>query len=194
MWRFLTDFGDTAVTVPLAIVMTVFLFAARQPRLAIAWALVIIGCAGATGAFKLALRICGHPLTASTLSSPSGHTAMSIAVYTGIAIVIGSTLGPLARAALFFAAAIFAFTIAASRALVGAHNVIEVAVGLAVGLATLPVMLALTLHYRPGSLPLRWLAGGALVVLALFHGTRWPAEETIHHLARWLDALRPFCS
>jgi membrane-associated phospholipid phosphatase len=193
IWRFLTDFGDTAVTVPLAIMMTAFLFAARQPRLAIAWAVVITGCAGATAALKLTLRICGPPLTASTLNSPSGHTAMSIAVYVGIAIVVGSTFRPVARGALFFAAMIFAVGIAASRTLVGYHSVIEVLVGLAVGIATLPVLMAVTLHYRPASLPLQWLAGGTLVVFALFHGTRWPAEAAIHHIAGWLDILRPYC-
>jgi membrane-associated phospholipid phosphatase len=192
--RFLTDFGDTAVTAPLAIVMAAFLFAARQRRLAIAWALVIALCAGATGALKLALRICGHPLTGSTLNSPSGHTAMSIAVYGGIAIVVGSTLAPMARGALFFAAVTFAFTIAASRALIGSHSPIEVAVGLVVGLATLPVIMAVTLRYPPTSLALQWLAAGAFVVFLLFHGTRWPAEQAIHHLARWLDILRPYCS
>jgi membrane-associated phospholipid phosphatase len=212
--RFLTDFGDTAVTVPLAIVMAAFLFAARQRRLAIAWALVIALCAGATGALKLALRICGHPLsgstltgstltgstltgstlTGSTLNSPSGHTAMSIAVYGGIAIIVGSTLGPTGRGALFYAAVTFAFAIAASRALIGVHSPIEVAVGLAVGLVTLPVVMAVTLRYRPTSLPLQWLAAGAFAVFLLFHGTRWPAEQAIHHLARWLDILRPYCS
>jgi membrane-associated phospholipid phosphatase len=193
IWQFLTDFGDTAVTVPLAIVMTVFLFAARQRRLAIAWALMIIGCAGATGGLKLVFRICGHPLAASTLNSPSGHTAMSIAVYGGIAIIVGATLGPVERTALVAAALIFTFAIAASRTIVGYHSPIEVVVGIGVGLATLAVMTVVTLHYRPRSLPLQWLAGAALVVFALFHGTRWPAEQAIHHLARWLDILRPYC-
>jgi hypothetical protein len=32
-----------------------------------------------------------------------------------------------------------------------------------------------------------------LVVFALFHGTRWPAEQAIHRIARWFDALRPWC-
>jgi membrane-associated phospholipid phosphatase len=192
--RFLTDFGDTTVTVPLAVVMAASLVASRQRRLAIAWALVTALCAVTTGALKLALRICGHPLSSSTLNSPSGHTAMSIAVYGGIAIIIGSTLGPTARGTLFYAAVGFAIVIAASRALIGVHSPIEVAVGLAVGLATLPVIMAATLRYRPQSLPLRWLAAGALAVFLLFHGTRWPAEAAIHHLARWLDILRPYCS
>jgi len=194
IWRFLTDFGDTAVTVPLAIVMTVFLVAARQRRLAIAWALTIAGCAGLTATLKLALRVCGHPLSGSTLNSPSGHTAMSIAVYGGIAIVVGSTLGLAARRGLFAAAMVFALTIAVSRAVIHAHSPIEVAIGLAVGLVTLLIMMATTRRYRPQTLPLHWLAAGAAVVFVLFHGTRWPAEQAIHHLARWLDILRPYCS
>lgn len=194
IWRFLTDFGDTAVTVPLAIVLTVFLLALRQWRLAIAWALVITGCAGIITVLKLALRVCGHPLAGSALNSPSGHTAMSIAVYGGIAIVAGTTLTPVARGALFFAAVIFSFAIAVSRAVVGSHSPIEVAIGLGVGSAALAVMMAVALHYRPRALPLQWLVAGVLLVFVLFHGTRWPAETAIHHLARWLDVLRPYCS
>lgn len=193
IWRFLTDFGDTAVTVPLAVVMTAFLFAARQSRLAIAWALVIIGCAGATAGLKLMLRICGHPLAVSALRSPSGHTAMSIAIYGGIAIIVGSTLGSAARIALVAGALVFSLGIADSRTIVGFHTPIEVVIGIGVGLATLLVMTAVAVRYRPASLPLGWLVAGMLVVFALFHGTRWPAEQAIHHIAHWLDMLRPYC-
>ncbi len=194
IWLFLTDFGDTAVTVPLAIVMTVFLIAVRQLRLAIAWALVIVGCAGAVGALKLGLRICGHPWDGSALSSPSGHTAMSIAVYGGIAILVGSTLNRAAGAALVAAALIFTIAIALSRTIVGYHSPIEVVVGIGVGIAALAAMTAVTAHFRPARLPLAWLVAGALVVFVLFHGTRWPAEQAVYRLARWLDVLRPYCS
>jgi hypothetical protein len=44
-------------------------------------------------------------------------------------------------------------------------------------------MIAVAARYRPAHLPLGWLFAGALVVLALFHGTRWPAQRAIHQLA-----------
>lgn len=194
IWDFLTDFGDTAVTVPLALLMVGFLLAARQPRLAIGWGLAIVGCAGAISALKLALSVCGHPLSGSGLHSPSGHTAMSIAVYGGFAAVLGATLKRPAREAVIAAAAVPMIGIGLSRAILGVHSPLEVAIGVAVGAAAVGVILVLVARYRPARLPVGWLGAGALVVFLLFHGTRWPTERGIDYLSRWFDFLRPWCS
>jgi membrane-associated phospholipid phosphatase len=194
IWRFLTDFGDTAVTVPLALVMGGFLLAAQRPRLAIGWGLAILACAGAIAGFKIALTICGgQPSGGSGLASPSGHAAMSIAVYGGIAAVLGATLKPPARAAVIAGAAVLGIAIALSRVILGSHTPIDVAVGLVVGTSALAIIVAIVARQRPGRLPLGWLAAAALVVFVLFHGTRWPAEQVIHRLAGWFDLLRPWC-
>lgn len=194
IWRFLTDFGDTAMTVPLAVLVTVFLFAARQPRMAVAWALVICGCAGLTGGLKLIFTVCGYPLAGDGLRSPSGHTAMSIAVYAGLAALLGYGLKPALRAAVLAVGTAFAVAIAVSRLIVSAHTPIEVVIGLVVGFAALAAMIGVVAHYRPRQLPLHWLAACGFVVFLLFHGTRWPAERAIHRLAWLFDILRPYCS
>jgi hypothetical protein len=191
IWVFLTDFGDTAVTVPLALLMAGFLVAAREPRLAIGWGLAIVGCAGAIGGLKLVFAVCSHP---PGLASPSGHTAMSIAVYGGFAAVVGAILKGPARAALIAGAAVPVIGIPLSRTIVSGHTKIEVAAGLAVGIAALGAIIAIVARYRPGRLPLAWLAAGTLTVFVLFHGTRWPAEQTIHGFAALLPFLRPYCS
>lgn len=193
MWRYLTDFGNTAVTVPLAVLTTGFLVAARQQRLALAWGSVILACAAVMAALKLSFRVCGYPLGASMMSA-SGHTAMSIAVYGGIAVVVGSTLGPAARAALFLGTAVFTLGIAVSRTIAGFHTPLEVVVGFGVGLAALLAAIIVVRRWRPAELPLWWLLAGAVVVFLVFHGTRWPAEQALDHLARWLDLLRPLCT
>jgi len=194
IWSFVTDFGDTAVTVPLAVLVTGFLFAAREPRMAIGWALVILLCAGMTAALKLAFTVCGYPLAGSGLMSPSGHTAMSVAVYGGLAAVIGSDRKAPARLMLIAAAVIFTIGIALSRTIVGFHTPIEVGIGMMVGVASLGAMIAVAAHYRPEHLPIHWLAAGAFIVFVLFHGTRWPAERALHRLAWWLEILRPYCT
>ncbi len=193
LWQFLTDFGDTAVTVPFAVLVLGLLVAAREGRLALGWGLVILGVAGAMALLKLASNVCGHPFAGAGLASPSGHTAMSIAVYGGFAAVAGCSLKPPARAVLIVSAAFLAAGIAASRAIIGYHTGLEVAIGLLVGLAALGVMIAIAGRVRARHLPLGWFAAGALVVVLLFHGTRWPAERALHHLAWWFDILRPLC-
>jgi membrane-associated phospholipid phosphatase len=194
IWRFLTDFGDTAVTVPLAILVTGVLLAAKEPRLAVGWAVAIVGCATATAALKLAFTVCGVPLGGSRLFSPSGHTAMSIAVYGGLAAVVGFSLERTARVALLVGAGILTLGIALSRVIVGYHTPIEVVIGLAVGFAALGAIVAMAARYRPSRLPIAWLIAGMLAVFVLFHGERWPAERALHRLSAWLDFLRPWCS
>jgi hypothetical protein len=75
-WKFITDFADTAVTLPLAGLMAGFLLTAKHVRVAFAWCLAIVGCAGAIAALKLVLLACRHSLGISDLTSPRGHVAM----------------------------------------------------------------------------------------------------------------------
>ena len=193
LWTFVTDFGDTAVTVPLAVVMLGFLAGAREPRVALGWGVAILFCAGLIGSLKLVLFACGDPLAGSGLSSPSGHTAMSTAVYGGFAAVIGANIGRPARSVVFAGAAALIVAIALSRPILGAHSRIEVAVGLAVGSAALALIAAVVARCRPMQLPVGALAMTAIAVALVFHGTRWPAEEGIHHIAGWVEFLLPWC-
>jgi membrane-associated phospholipid phosphatase len=192
IWRFITDFGDTAVTVPLALLMLCFLAATRQPRLAIGWAIAILGCAAVISGLKLVLDACGNPLASAGLASPSGHTAMSAVVYGGFAAVIGTRLARPARAALIAGAAALIIAMPLSRIVLHVHTPIEVVVGLAVGLAALTIIVSIA-AIRRERLPVLWLAAAAILVAMLFHGERWPAEQAIHHFAGWFDMLRPWC-
>ena len=157
IWSFVTDFGDTAVTVPLAALMGCFLVGARQPRLAAGWALAIVGCAGAIGGLKLVLAACGYSLGVPGQASPSGHTAMSVAVYGGYAAVIGASLARPARALLIAGAAMLMVGIAVSRVTLGAHSPLEVWIALAIGVAALGLFAAIVVRYHREKLPIRWL-------------------------------------
>jgi membrane-associated phospholipid phosphatase len=194
IWSFVTDFGDTAVTVPLALLMAVFLFAARQFRLALGWCLAIVGCAGTIAALKLLLNICGYPMVGPALASPSGHTAMSAAVYGGFAAVLGTSLARPGRDAVIAGAATLMLAIAASRAVLDYHSPLEVAVGLGVGGLTLAGIVALVAYCRPGRLPMALLAAAAFLLALVFHGDRWPAERAIHRVGGWLDLLHRWCA
>ena len=190
IWTFVTDFGDTAVTVPLAALMGCFLVAARQQRLAVGWALAIVGCAGAIGGLKLVLAACGYSLGVPGQASPSGHTAMSVAVYGGYAAATAANLARPARELVVAGAAMLVIGIALSRVIVSGHSPLEVWIGLAVGVAALGLFVAVVVRYHRGTLPIRWLLLPALAVALVFHGDRWPAERAIGHL---VDILRPWC-
>ena len=193
MWSFITDFGDTAVTLPLAALMLGFLVIARRARLALVWVLAIVGCAGVIGVLKLMLDACGNPaLSAAGLASPSGHTAMSAAVYGGFAAVVGAQLPRPGRIALMPGAIMLIVAIPVSRVVLHLHSRIEVAAGLMVGLMALACIAAAVLVRRE-RLPVFWLAGAAMILMLVFYGERWPAEQAIHHIAGWLEILRPWC-
>lgn len=193
LWTFVTDFGDTAVTVPLALLMAGFLLAVGERRLAVAWCLAIAACAGAMGLLKIAFSGCGAPVIGAVLTSPSGHTAMGIAVYGGYAAVLTTRLPLPARTSLVAGAVTFAIAIGLSRVVLHNHSPIEVAVGLAVGVATLAALLWIVARHPPARLPTGKLAAAAAIVALLLHGERWPAEQAIRHLAGWFDLLRPWC-
>ena len=193
IWSFVSDFGDTAVTVPLALLMGCALVTARHFRMALGWCVAIVGCAGLIGALKLALAVCGHQPGASVLASPSGHTAMSTAVYGGFAAVFGASLARPKREALIAGAAALFLGIAASRAVLEYHTATEVAVGLAVGSLALGGIVALARRYRPVRLPMLPVAAAALGVALIFHGARWPAEQAVRRISFWFELLRPWC-
>ena len=194
IWGFVSDFGDTAVTVPLALLMALALLAARHFRMALGWCLTILACAGLIGALKLVLSVCGYQPGGSVLASPSGHTAMSTAVYGGFAAVLGAGLKRPARDAVIAAAATLMLAIAASRAVLHYHSATEVAVGLAVGSLALSSITVLAGRYRPVPLPVLPVVGATLAIALIFHGVRWPAEQAIRRLGFWFELLRPWCS
>lgn len=193
-WKFVTDFGDTAVTVPLAALMALFLVAMRQFRQAIDWCAAIVGCAAAISALKLAFAVCGDPLVGPVLRSPSGHTAMSIAVYGGFAAVMGARLSRPARIALTGGAGLLAVAIAVSRGILHYHSWIEVGAGFAVGSAALAAIAWMAARRPTARLPIPLMAAAAVAVGLAFHGERWPAEQALHRIAGLFLELRRWCT
>lgn len=193
--NFITDFGDAAVTVPLAAVTIVLLIALRRPRLALDWAACIIACAGVIGAAKLFLAGCSHRIAVPDVTSPSGHAALGTVVYGGFALLLGSRLGTIERRTVYAGAALLIGGIAVTRVLLHAHGVAETALGLGVGLAAVAVFRAVLAANPPVRLPVEWLCGGALICILVMHGTRWPAELMIHGLAGsgLFYAVVPWC-
>ena len=92
LWGLVTDCGDAAVTLPLALLVLVFLIVVRERPLALYWLLMVLGCGAAIGALKLLFGACTSRLGFLGIVSPSGHTAMSTAIYGSLALLIGGSL------------------------------------------------------------------------------------------------------
>ena len=193
IWNFVTDFGDSAVTVPLALVTLVFLVAAGQRRITLGWVLAIGGCAIAIGALKLVFGACGPRFSILDIASPSGHTAMSTAVYGALALLIGARVSASRRYALYAVAAVAVVGITLSRVALHDHTPAEIALGFVVGAGAVAAFRALLGHHQAPALPLGWLllCGGGLV--AVMHGTRWMIEPAVHRIAWDFRLALPWC-
>ncbi len=182
--QFLTDFADQAVMLPVAAVVAIGLALSAWWRGLFAWIVAVVGMLGTMSLLKYIFYTCSVPLAVTGIHSPSGHTAASAAIYGGglLLLLRGRLPAPVLAAIPLALAVVFGVT----RLAVHAHDVAEVLVGGAVGLATAAVLAALA-GPRP---PLRvWpTAIGALIIVVCLHGVRLQAETTIHRfvLFQWL--------
>jgi len=193
VWVFITDCGDSAVTVPLALLVLIFLVVSRQQRVACAWVLTVGGAAIVIAALKLAFGACGTAIAGSHIVSPSGHTAMSTAVYGALALLSGSRLPAGRRYAVYAAAGAAIVGIALSRVVLHEHNFAEIVVGWIVGAGAVAAFAMALGRQQAPPLPLGWMALCGVILVALLHGTRWHVEPAVRHVA-WLFRLAlPFC-
>jgi membrane-associated phospholipid phosphatase len=193
IWDFVTDFGDSAVTVPLSLLVLAFLWGAGQRRVALAWIVAIGAAAMGIGVLKLVFGACGTAITTADIVSPSGHTAMSTAVYGSFAWLISGRFPARCRPLLALAAAILIVAIGWSRVVLHDHSRAEMLVGFLVGAGALALFRAMLGRDAAPPLPLKWLLLCGAVVIAVMHGTRWMVEPVVHRLAWDFRLALPWC-
>ena len=180
---FITDFGDLAVTLPIAAMILVWLLRSAESRLlAGAWALAVVMCGGAIGLLKVYFSAC----STSIVENPSGHVGMSTLVYGGLALMVAvrwrRTAVPVTAAGLGIIAAI-----AVSRVMLGAHDTAEVLVGLAVGAAALAIFAKALIQDLP-VVPAKPILASVVLIIVLLHGQQVQAEQLIRTIGSYLHA------
>ncbi len=178
--RFLTDFADLAVLLPLSACIFAGLLLFGWRRGALAWA----GAVGVTLALMLALKLLFLGCGRIGALSPSGHTAAGTAIYGGV-FSLWLRRRMAAWQAVLLAGGTVGLAIGISRLAVHAHIPIEVAMGAAVGLAGVWILLRAA-GPPPPWVRGRWLVPAGLVVVLLLHGTRLQAEPRLRALAGWI--------
>ncbi len=187
--EFITDFGDSAVTLSLATVVLGYLLAVRWFRGALGWGLAIAVCGLAMVLLKIGFLACSALPLQTALRSPSGHAAMSAVVYGGLAGLVASQCRREWLALPYAVAHLLVMAVALSRIALLAHSPQEVMVGLGVG-AVCATLFNLGLGAPPTSLPpLRWLLGAAVATLLLTHGLRLQIEGSLQALVPDLRAM-----
>ena len=181
--RFLTDFADLDVVLPIAGLVLSILLLIGWRRGAAAWAAVVAAGGGIILALKLGFEACGSPRAHPLLYSPSGHTMSGTLVYGGILALLGLSLPASA-----VAAAAIAVLIGWSRVWLGMHTVPDTLAGGAVGVAGV-VALRLLAGLPPRQPRTRTLLRGTvllavLLAAGLLHGRHSPAEAFVQQAAR----------
>jgi membrane-associated phospholipid phosphatase len=186
--RFLTDFADQAVILPLVLTVALVLAWQGWRRGALAWLAVVAVTFFTILGLKLAFLACSPLFGPIDIRSPSGHVAAAT-------VVAGGLVGMLTRRStgVLPAALLAAVVIGVSRLWLGMHSLPEVILGALVGLAG-----AIALPRLAGPLPrlrLAPLVGSVAVVALVFHGLHMPAEAAIRHtawrIAHFIPACRP---
>ena len=184
--RYLTDFADQAVILPLVLAVAVALAAQGWLRGAGIWLMVVGATFVATLVAKLAFLACSPLFGPLDIHSPSGHVAAATVVAGGLAAMLTRR-----QVSILPAALLAAVVIGVSRLVLGMHSLPEVCIGALIGLAGAAAMMRFA--GQPPRLRLMPLFGVIVVVAMLFHGLHIPAEAAIRHTAFRAALLIPAC-
>ncbi len=187
--KFLTDFADQAVVLPLILCVAAVLWLSGWRRGTAVWLVGTVATLSVMVILKLTFRACGAEVFDGTIESPSGHTAVAGAVYGSIFAFMSSRLGgrDVSRLVVVLATVV---VVGISRVLLKAHNVPEVCVGGAIGFIAAQAMLHLA-GDPPDDRSVTLSCWPLLALPLLLHGIHLQAESELDGLAAstWLFSL-----
>jgi membrane-associated phospholipid phosphatase len=184
--RYITDFADQAVILPLVLATAVALAIQGWRRGALVWLIVVASTFVAILALKLIFLSCTPLFGPMDVRSPSGHVAAATVVAGGLAAMLSRR-----RASILPAAVLAAIVIGISRLVLGMHSLPEVILGAMIGLAGAAALLRFA--GVPPRLSVRPLVTVIVIVALVFHGLHLPAEAAIRHTALRAAQFIPAC-
>jgi membrane-associated phospholipid phosphatase len=189
MWAAISDLGDAALTLPLAVVCFIWLTRTLTgARVAIAWGALLAGAMLLVGVTKILYAGCGVEIRAIDFRVISGHTMLASAIWPMSCLLALRNDRAIGSSAALSPGIVIAGLIGISRVFDDAHTISEVIAGWALGL--LVTVLLLRWHSVP-TLPakLRPLAAGSLLtVSAVAYGHHAPIQTAIERYSPF------FCS
>ena len=178
----ISDLGDSAVLLPLSILLVVALwhYQSRSAAAAFVWAWAF--CVAAVVVLKVIFIGCG-PTWNFGIVSPSGHASVSAAVYGAYGIVVARQVSRWQRFAVLGVSALFVLGVSVSRIILGQHSPAEVGLGLTVGAVAVGLFTVRYLRLQTAKVNLLLLVPPFLGLLLALHGVRLPIEEFIQRFA-----------
>ena len=187
-WLRLTALGDSAVLLPIALLLAAWLLVQPATRRAgLRWTLVLGACIAGIVTTKLAYMGWGIHPPGINFVGMSGHSAMSFLVWPVIAALLAGRAGPRGRAFAIAAGVLLALGVSVSRLAVDAHTPPEVVVGSLWGALASAVFLAMERRPPPIARLGGWAALGLLLPLVLTYGHVFPSNRILAQVARTIS-------
>lgn len=180
-WYRITDLGDAAVTLPLALAVALWLLQADGWRVALRWAASLAAGAALVLASKLLNAGCGMSLESFDMRVISGHAMLSAAVWSVFLALLLRSIRPAWRDGGFMLGLLLAALICLSRVMLAAHTPTEVIAGWLLG-GTIGGWVLRACAAAPRRLGNGVIAGVALLGLCtVAYGRHAPFEQIIWH-------------
>jgi membrane-associated phospholipid phosphatase len=189
-----THLGDSGLLMMLSSLCALYLYASGNKRTAVVLASVLFLCMGIMTVLKIYFIGCYHRWPSLGIESPSGHAAMGAAIYGTLAAIISRHFSGWRRVLAPVLVFPLVLTIAASRVLLGMHQISEVLLGLAVGIALALLAFIVLKDSSTHVFRLRYLVLTSLLAVVLLYGTQTPAETFLRRLALFVNDTLPFCT
>lgn len=124
------------------------------------------------------------------IQSPSGHSAISMAVYGTCAVIVSSTQTGWRRIIPYLFVCPWILLIAVSRVLIGGHTVEDVIIGTGIGSVILFCIWLLLIKEK--TTKYSWLSytGISFIAILFAHGMHFPAERIIQHFSQVIVAYK----
>jgi len=191
--RTISDLGDTAVLLPVALALTALVWRFQSWAAAVCLSLAFAFCLLTMLILKVSFIACS-PMWHVAIVSPSGHASFSTAAYGALGLIAARHAQRWQRPIIAVICLLVIAGVALSRVALGSHTAAEMALGLAVGLFALGLFTVFYMRLRPGRVNVALLFGVVAAIIFAFHGLRLPAEEWIRHLAGTFKLLTGACT
>ncbi|WP_205172058.1 phosphatase PAP2 family protein, partial [Burkholderia sp. LMG 13014] len=187
MWSEISNIGDAALTLPIALTCAAWL-ALTNWRLAVRWGVLLAAGMGLVGATKILYAGCGIELPQFDFRVISGHTMLSTSVWTVALSMLWQAFRPGKAPGIAAGLAVGAIT-AVARVFDHSHTVPEVIAGWMLGALVALVFLRGYDGARQRAFSPRVAAVCLLLVSGIAYGHRAPFQQMIDTHSPQLSAL-----
>lgn len=192
-WVSVTNAGDSGLLLPVGAILILLLGTLESFRAAFLFARSLILCLIALLLLKLVFISCGKHWDLG-ITSPSGHTGLSVMIYGSLATVLMKQVPVEWKVLVAYLAISIVGFIAYSRILLGAHSWEEVLMG---GSMALIVLMTFALPYsklKHPKIKLGLFFGVLATGTMLTYGLHAPAEPAVHAASSYLKLRFNVCS